>query len=153
MSNHKSLEDTQIEDWFDNQGVMQILHISSRTLQNLRSNGSLLQIYNVITGNYYKSRTEHLRSITDPAQARKFKAANFDYCTFSGIFTTRSDKELIKHSDLLCIDFDHLPNLSEIRNRLLADEYFETQLLFTSPSGDGLLIRQSHGNYAKKSEV
>jgi len=41
MNNHKSLEDTQIEDWFDNQGVMQILHISSRTLQNLRSNGSL----------------------------------------------------------------------------------------------------------------
>jgi hypothetical protein len=41
MSNHKSLEDTQIEDWFDNQGVMQILHISARTLQNLRSKGIL----------------------------------------------------------------------------------------------------------------
>jgi len=32
---------SQIEDWFDNQDVMQILHISTRTLQNLRSNGAL----------------------------------------------------------------------------------------------------------------
>lgn len=30
-----------IEDWIDNQDVMQALHISSRTLQTLRSNGTL----------------------------------------------------------------------------------------------------------------
>ena len=30
-----------LEDWIDNQDVMQILHISSRTLQTLRSNGML----------------------------------------------------------------------------------------------------------------
>jgi hypothetical protein len=69
---------------------------------------------------------------------RKFKAANFDYCTFSGIFTTRSDKALIKHSGLLCFDFDHLQNVEELFNRLLQDEYFDTQLLFRSPSGNGL---------------
>jgi len=32
---------SRIEDWFDNQDVMQILHISTRTLQKLRSNGTL----------------------------------------------------------------------------------------------------------------
>ena len=36
------------------------------------------------------------------------------------------------------MDFDHLPNLSEMKNRLLSDEYFDTQLLFVSPSSDGL---------------
>jgi len=41
MSSQRLLENTQIEDWFDNQAVMQILHISSRTLQNLRSSGKL----------------------------------------------------------------------------------------------------------------
>ena len=41
MNNPGLLENTQIEDWFDNQAVMQILHISSRTLQNLRSKGIL----------------------------------------------------------------------------------------------------------------
>jgi len=41
MNNHSLLENTQIEDWFDNQTVMQILHISSRTLQSLRTKGIL----------------------------------------------------------------------------------------------------------------
>ena len=31
----------KLEDWLDNQDVMQILHISPRTLQTLRSNGLL----------------------------------------------------------------------------------------------------------------
>ena len=69
---------------------------------------------------------------------RKFKASSFDYCTFSGIFATRNDKALIKHSGLLCLDFDHLQNLDDLKSRLLADEYFDTQLLFVSPSGNGL---------------
>ena len=35
------LEKSFLEDWIDNQDVMQILHISPRTLQTLRSNGML----------------------------------------------------------------------------------------------------------------
>ena len=117
---------------------------------------NLLQIYNAIKGNYYKERTQKLRAISDIAQARKYKAANFDYCTFSGTFTTRNDKALIKHSGLLCIDFDHLQNLQDLKNRLLTDEYFDTQLLFVSPSGDGLkwiipidTAQTTHNDYFK----
>jgi hypothetical protein len=99
---------------------------------------SLLQIYNAIKGDYYKERTEKLRAISDVARARKFKAANFDYCTFSGTFESRNDKALIKHSGLLCVDFDHLQSVELLRNQLLQDEYFDMQLLFVSPSGDGL---------------
>ncbi|MDR1739149.1 MAG: hypothetical protein LBR45_00120 [Bacteroidales bacterium] len=99
---------------------------------------SLLQIYNAIKGNYYKAHTEKLRAISDVAQARKFKATNFDYCTFSGVFTARNDKALVKYSGLLCVDFDHLNSVETLFNRLLKDEYFDTQLLFCSPSGDGL---------------
>jgi len=99
---------------------------------------SLAQVYNAIKGDYYRRRTKELRSISDSAKARKYKAANFDYCTFSGVFNSRSDKSLIKHSQLLCIDFDHVQNLDALRQALLADEYFDTQLLFVSPSGDGL---------------
>ena len=54
------------------------------------------------------------------------------------MFQTRNDKALISHSGLLCIDFDHLQNVDLLRNQLLQDEYFETQLLFVSPSGDGI---------------
>lgn len=99
---------------------------------------SLVQVYNAITGEYYKQHTEKLRSITDVVQARKYKATNFDYCTFSGVFTARNDKSLVTHSELMCIDFDHVQNIDTLRQALLADEYFDTQLLFISPSGDGL---------------
>ena len=114
----------------------------------------LLQIYNAIKGDYYKARTEKLRTISDVGQARQFKAANFDYCTFSGVFTTRNYKALIKHSGLLCVDFDHLNSIKTLFNRLLKDEYFDTQLLFRSPSGDGLkwvisidTAATTHGDY------
>jgi hypothetical protein len=110
---------------------------------------SLLDAYNYIVGDYAKQRTKKLRSILSPLscgegsgerlkQARLFKSSTFDYCTFSGMFQTRNDKALISHSGLLCIDFDHLQNVDLLRNQLLQDEYFETQLLFVSPSGDGL---------------
>jgi len=99
---------------------------------------SLLDAYNYIVGDYAKQRTEKLRSIEDPKQARQFKASTFDYCTFSGMFRTRNDKALISHSGFLCIDFDHVQNTDTLRQALLADEYFDTQLLFVSPSGDGL---------------
>ncbi|MDI3505843.1 MAG: hypothetical protein PWQ81_1065, partial [Bacteroidota bacterium] len=43
-----------------------------------------------------------------------------------------------RHSGLLCLDFDHLNNVQILFEQLLNDDYFETQLLFRSPSGDGL---------------
>lgn len=115
---------------------------------------SLLDAYNYIVGDYAKNRTEKLRAFSDAKQARTFKAANFDYCTFSGTFNNRNDKALIRHSGLLCVDFDYLKDIQTLFERLLKDEYFDTQLLFRSPSGDGLkwLIpidtsQTTHGNY------
>ena len=115
---------------------------------------SLLDAYNYIVGEYAKQRTEKLRDIKEPKQARQFKANNFDYCTFSGVFTSRNDKKIVQHSGLMAVDFDHLPNLEEVRQSLLVDEYFDTQLLFVSPSGDGLkwiisidTKQTTHSNY------
>jgi hypothetical protein len=54
----------------------------------------------------------------------------------------------------LTIDLDELSNVEEIKQLLLNDEYFETELLFTSPSGDGLkwivsidLMKATHLEY------
>ena len=99
---------------------------------------TLADAYAYITGPYAKEATEKLRLQPTAKDARDFKAANFDYCTFSGLFSKRSESALIAHSGLLCLDFDHLENLEEVRQWLLNDDYFETQLLFVSPSGDGL---------------
>jgi hypothetical protein len=99
---------------------------------------TLTEVYNLLTSEYYRERTERLRAITDIKEARKFKADNFDYCTFSGVFSSRKDAALIQHSNLLCLDFDHLEDVDGTKQKLLHDEYFDTLLLFRSPSGHGL---------------
>lgn len=99
---------------------------------------TLADTYNYISRPYAKDRTEKLRSLSDVKRARNYKAANFDYCTFSGTFGSRSDKALIDHSGYLCIDFDHLTNVNATFQMLLEDRCFATELLFRSPSGDGL---------------
>ncbi len=99
---------------------------------------TLLDVYEAVKGSSYKQETEELRRINEPEIARKFKARNFDYVTFSGLFSKRSDSALIRHSGLITLDFDHVSNISELRETLLHDRYFETELMFTSPSGDGL---------------
>lgn len=102
------------------------------------SNLSLIDTYELIKSEKYRASTEQLRAIQIKDGARKLKASKFDYVTFSGTFSKRNDKELLNHSGLLTIDFDHLTNLQQLKNQLLKDEYFETELLFISPSGDGL---------------
>ena len=99
---------------------------------------TLADAYRYITSPMARQATHELRLQSNVQDARIFKAANFDYVTFSGLFSKRNEKAQIAHSGLLCLDFDHLENLDKVRWHLLNDEYFETQLLFTSPSGHGL---------------
>ena len=99
---------------------------------------SLVEAYNLVKSEEYSSITEQLRAIQTKDDARKFKASKFDYATFSGTFSKRNDKALLNHSGLLTIDFDHITDLQQLKNQLLQDEYFETEMLFVSPSGDGL---------------
>jgi hypothetical protein len=99
---------------------------------------NLVEVYKLIKSDKYLQATNKLRAITDVKAYRAFKAKNFDYVTFSGSFSTRNDSKLISLSGLLTIDLDHLTNIEEIKVGLLNDSEIETELLFTSPSGDGL---------------
>lgn len=109
-------------------------------IQNLKPcrSANVVDIYKYVTSYYARERTERLRAMTDKKEAKRYKSSAFDYATFSGTFATRNDKDLVAHSGLICIDFDHVSDLESLFQRLLQDEYFETQLLFRSPSGDGL---------------
>jgi hypothetical protein len=115
---------------------------------------TLFDAYLYIIGKPAQKRTADLRAIADKTQAKRFKSNCFDYCCFSGIFTKRNANALVQHSGLMCIDFDHLPDPDDLRQKLLFDEYFDTQLLFRSPSGDGLkwiipvdLSEYTHGEF------
>jgi len=112
---------------------------------------NLIEVYNLIKSDLYKLNTLNIRQLQDKAKSRDFKAQSFDYVTFSGTFRKRSDKDLLKHSGLITIDFDHVQDIEQLKQTLLNDEYFDTELLFVSPSGDGLkwiisidLTRGSH---------
>ncbi len=112
---------------------------------------NLFEVYQLINSDLYKLNTLNIRQLQDKAKSRVFKAQSFDYVTFSGTFSKRTDNDLIKHSGLITIDFDHVQDLEQLKQKLLKDEYFDTELLFISPSGDGLkwvisidLTRGSH---------
>jgi hypothetical protein len=99
---------------------------------------SLADVYLYLTGTLLKEKTETLRRITDQAANREYKAANHYFVTFSGSFRYRNEKGLIEHSGLMVFDFDHLPDVEALKMQLLKDKHFETELLFTSPNGNGL---------------
>lgn len=117
---------------------------------------NLIDVFNYIISDYAKDRTNELRTIKDDRYRRQYKADKFDYCTFSGIFSVRTDKAIIQHSGLLCLDFDHLNDVEAVFEALKEDTYFETLLLFRSPSGDGLKwvisFHDSYFRYGKDGE-
>ena len=110
-------------------------------ITNIRSAGTMtiLDAYHYITSMEACQRTMELRGIEDEKEHRAYKGRHFDYVLFSGLFKQRNDAGLDRHSGYICLDFDHLGyRLYELKERLVSDKYFDTQLLFRSPSGDGL---------------
>lgn len=98
---------------------------------------SLVDAYNYLKSGISSMATAKCRAL--PIDERPvFKKYNFDFCTFSGLFVQRKTEKLIRHSFLVCFDFDHLKDVEAVGLTLLSDPYFETLLLFRSPSGDGL---------------
>ncbi len=160
---HKSYFNQDLPETEEKKTVKPKIHIPKFSYFNApvsniypKATKNLLDIFYLIKSEAYASITNGLRSITDKDKARKFKASQFDYVTFSGTFSKRNDKALLNHSGLLTIDFDHIPNLQELKNQLLKDEYFDTELLFISPSGDGLkwiipidITASTHQNFFK----
>lgn len=111
-----------------------------RPVKNIypEKNITLKEAWLYITGEQAKQNTEALRRITDEKQARAFKAVSFDYACFCGTFSKRSNSDIIEPSGLICLDFDHFADVEAMRQTLLEDDYFDTVLMFTSPSGDGV---------------
>ena len=62
----KQIENTPLDDWLDNQDVAEILHMSFRTLQKLRSDGILP--YSRINGKIYYRRQDIQKLMADNFQ-------------------------------------------------------------------------------------
>ncbi|KAA5548378.1 BT4734/BF3469 family protein [Adhaeribacter rhizoryzae] len=100
---------------------------------------NLAQFAEMIKGEKFVAVTTALRAITDEKERIQYKKENLCYGTFSGTFSKRHDQNLVKHSDLICIDFDQLgQRRDDIRTSLNALPI--TVMSFISPEGDGLRV-------------
>ena len=103
---------------------------------------TLKEVYEIIVSYKWAQTTRWLRSILKEEQA-DFKRRQLPFVTFSGTFTLRHNEHLVRHSGLLCFDFDHIGNETSVRDlqqRLIADPILNVYLAFRSPSGDGLKL-------------
>ena len=70
-----------------------------QNIEPMRAVG-IVDVYRYIIGHYAQPQTEALRLMLSSPEAKRYKATHFDYCTFSGLFRKRNEKELIMHSPL-----------------------------------------------------
>ncbi len=104
---------------------------------------SLKDAHRYITSESAQLPTQTFRSREfSKGEAGRFKLLNFRTATFSAAFSKwRCETDKYVLTPYLVIDFDALRDDSEVmdlRRSLLADPCFDTQLLFTSPSGRGV---------------
>ena len=73
----------------------------------------------------------------------KMKVKHFSVVSFGGTFTgTGRAVDINIVSGLIVMDFDHIKNLTDVKNKLKSDPH--TFLMFVSPSGDGLKAVVKH---------
>lgn len=104
----------------------------------------LPEVVRLIKSDTFKSKTEKLRSIdkaTRRDENKLYKQRHFCYACFSGTFSYRSDKSLLQHSKLICIDLDDLPCPQEVVKQIADEADREVFVLcFISPNGDGVKV-------------
>ncbi len=102
---------------------------------------SLDEVYRLIISDDFKQVTNQFRNIKDDATRKHFKASNFDYVTFNGVFKARGDVWLKMPSNYFTVDIDHVgENLPLLKEKLKVDKVICPQLIFVSPGGDGLKV-------------
>jgi hypothetical protein len=102
------------------------------------TNFPIAAMLDFIRSEKYKKQVEHLRSITDNESTQRVLKNGLDYITWCGTFTARANDKLQQHSNVICVDFDHIQNVEDVRQMLINDEY--TYALFLSPRGEGFKV-------------
>ena len=101
-------------------------------------NITLPEIIDIIKSDKYREVILSLRQEKNK-DAKDILKKGLDYVTFSGTFApTRKVENLVEHSGLLCLDFDHVEHLAETIMQLDGDTYITAR--FVSPSGTGLKL-------------
>ena len=92
-------------------------------------------VFGWIRDGKYENEIHRIRHEQDSKQRSKLKERLPSIC-FSGEFKTRHDSQIVKHSGLVVLDFDHID--ISFKEKIIQDPY--TFAAFISPSGDGLKV-------------
>jgi hypothetical protein len=98
-------------------------------------------VWQYIRGPQAKRATDALRAESDEERQRTMKALTLKYCTPFGTFSYRNANSLKRPSGMMVADFDHIDDsagLLRLRDALIQDPRYETDLLFISPRGHGM---------------
>ena len=100
-------------------------------------------VFQYITSDIKREATLKLRDMEhEPLEEqRRFKLLNFEYATFSGVFSYRNASSLLSRSPYIALDIDNLASgedAEELRDLLAHDREIETALCFVSPRGRGV---------------
>jgi len=101
---------------------------------------SVLKVLEDIKGGKYKKEMSVVRVEPNKELRNKIKE-NLPYVTFCGIFSTRANSNLKKHSGLACLDFDDINDPVELENlRVVLNKDKYTFSTFLSPSANGFKV-------------
>lgn len=109
-------------------------------------NSHVPQYYNVtevldrIKRGVNKNLIDQIRNESNKEKRNSLKK-NLLWICFSGKFKTRHNDDLLKHSGLICLDFDNFTNTQTLftwKGKLKSD--IHTYAVFVSPSGNGLKV-------------
>jgi VirE N-terminal domain/AAA domain len=88
-------------------------------------------------------KADALKEVTDGCRnGTNQKTKHLPYITPSGTFTSRSDAALESYSGYICMDLDHLDDVSieSVRDRITEDPFLKPVLVFISPSNNGIKV-------------
>lgn len=84
-----------------------------------------------------KLLVEEIRTVIDKERKNNLKN-NLPCICFSGKFTKREDKCLIEHSGFIVLDFDNVPDVAELKSKVIKQNF--VYAAWISPSGNGLKV-------------
>ena len=96
------------------------------------------ELYWLIKSDTLVELTQQLRSAPEKSEVREQLKKRLPYVTPAGTFAKRANTQLIARSGLIVLDFDHVSDVVSTRARLLADPHLPIELLYISPSGNGI---------------
>lgn len=98
----------------------------------------LFKVLDMVQDGTYSEQIKNVRLYFNDKEKKDIEKKKLPLIGFGGTFSTRGNDNLIKHSGVAVLDFDHLEDVLKTKEEINQDKF--TLSSFISPSGDGLKV-------------